>query len=455
MHKNVVIIGALGKDFHTFNRVYKNDPVSTVVAFTFAGEQNVGTTEEKSRDLRYPSELAGSKYPDGIPLLPESKLEEIIKTYKVDEVVFSYSDVSHEELMHKASRALAAGADFRLVTPARTQIKANKPVVAVCAVRTGCGKSQVSRVACRYFRDMGLRVVAIREPMPYGNLVKQNIMRFAKYEDFEKYDTTMEEREEYEPYVEQGLVVYSGVDYKAILDRAEAEADVIVWDGGNNEVSFYVPDLLFVVCDALRPGCELKYHPGEVNVRSADVFVINKVNAAADPEAVGLVVKNLRAANARADIIKTNSDVLCDKDAQKLIKGKRCLVVEDGPTTTHGNMSFGAGYAAAKKYGGIIVPPPISAMQGSMRVIFEDFPHLKEVIPAMGYTEKQRNELVASINAVPNYDVIVNGSPLHLQRLLPGLKKPVARVTYDIKDFKEGPTVTSKMEAFTSKFALL
>ncbi|KKK92778.1 hypothetical protein LCGC14_2699520, partial [marine sediment metagenome] len=295
MHKkNVIIIGALGFDFHLFNTVFKNNDEYNVVAFTIAGEQNVGTIESAERN--YPAELAGKLYPKGIPMVSEQSLEEIIKEKEVDEVVFAYSDVSHEEVMHKASRVLAAGANYRLIAGKFTQIKSNKPVVAICAVRTGCGKSQVSRATYRYLNSKGYRVVAIREPMPYGDLIEQNLMRFEKYEDLDKYNCTIEEREEYEPYIEQGLVIYSGVDYEKIIREAEKEADVIVFDGGNNEISFYVPDLLFIVADPLRPGHELKYHPGEVNARYADAFVINKMNSA-KPEDVKTVEENLKKLN--------------------------------------------------------------------------------------------------------------------------------------------------------------
>jgi len=286
--KKVVIIGALGYDFHVFNTVFKDNDEYDVVAFTIAGEQNVGTLESAER--KYPHELAGKLYPNGIPMVSEQLLEEIIKEKEVDEVVFAYSDVSHEDVMHKASRALAAGANYRLISGKFTQIKSNKPVIGICAVRTGCGKSQVSRATYRYLNSKGYKVVAIREPMPYGDLIEQNVMRFEKYEDLDKYKCTIEEREEYEPYIEQGLVIYSGVDYEKIIREAEKEADVIVFDGGNNEISFYVTDLLFIVADPLRPGHELKFHPGEVNARYADAFVINKMNSA-KPDDVKTVEK--------------------------------------------------------------------------------------------------------------------------------------------------------------------
>jgi predicted GTPase len=347
----------------------------------------VGTTDEAER--RFPAELAGKLYPKGIPMLSEERLEEIIKLHKVDEVVFAYSDVSHEEVMHKASRALSAGADYRLISGRFTQIKANKPVIAVCAVRTGCGKSQVSRSVYRYLKSKGYKVVAIREPMPYGDLVQQNVMRFEKYEDLDKYDCTIEEREEYEPYIRQGLVIYSGVDYEKIVREAEKEADVIIFDGGNNEISFYITDLLLIVVDPLRPGHENKYHPGEVNARYADAFVINKMNSA-KPEDVAIVEKNLQELNPDAIRIYTNSVVKAE-DPLKL-KGKKVVVVEDGPTLTHGGMAIGAAYVAAKNAEAKIVDPR-KYLVGSIKDVFNDFPQITQIVPAMGYTDQQIEDL--------------------------------------------------------------
>ncbi|TFG22035.1 MAG: GTPase, partial [Promethearchaeota archaeon] len=379
MKKKVIIIGALGMDFHVFNTVFKDNEEYEVIAFTIAGEQNVGTTDEAER--RFPPELAGKLYPGGIPMVSEDRLEDMIKSHNVDEVVFAYSDVSHEEVMHKGSRALAAGANYRLISGKFTQIKANKPVVAVCAVRTGCGKSQVSRAVYRYLQSKGLKVVAIREPMPYGNLVQQNVMRFEKYEDLDKYDCTIEEREEYEPYIHQGLVIYSGVDYEKIIREAEKEADVIIFDGGNNEISFYVTDLLFIVVDPLRPGHEMKYHPGEVNARYADVFVINKMNSA-KAEDVKIVEKNLQELNHNAIRVYTNSVVTAEEPMK--LKNKKVVVVEDGPTLTHGGMAIGAAYVAAKNAEAKIVDPR-KYLVGSMKEVFEEFPQITEIVPAMGY----------------------------------------------------------------------
>ncbi|MFW9877744.1 MAG: cyclic 2,3-diphosphoglycerate synthase [Candidatus Thorarchaeota archaeon] len=439
MRKKVIIIGALGYDFHLFNTVFSDNEEYEVVAYTIAGEQNIGTVEEAER--RFPVELAGKLYPNGIPMVSEELLEDLIKKYHVDEVVFAYSDVSHEEVMHKASKVLAAGANYRLISGRFTQIKANKPVVAICAVRTGCGKSQVSRATYRYLKSKGYKVVAIREPMPYGDLVRQNVMRFEKYEDLDKYDCTIEEREEYEPYIEQGLVIYSGVDYEKIVREAEKEADVIIFDGGNNEISFYITDLLFIVVDPLRPGHEVKYHPGEVNAKYADVFVINKMNSA-KPEDVKIVEENLNKLNPDAVRIYTNSVVKVE-DTQK-IKGKKVIVVEDGPTLTHGNMSYGAGYVAAKNNGAIIVDPR-PYLSGSMITVFEEFPQITEIVPAMGYNDQQIKDMEDTLNKA-DAEVIVDGSPIDLEKLIKS-NKPIVRVSYDIEALKS-PTIEEILDNF-------
>ena len=443
MKKKVIIIGALGMDFHVFNTVFKDNEEYEVVAFTIAGEQNVGTTEEVER--KFPAELAGKLYPKGIPMIPEEALEQAIKLHKVDQVVFAYSDVSHEEVMHKASRALSAGADYRLISGRFTQLKANKPVIAVCAVRTGCGKSQVSRAVYRYLKSKGYKVVAIREPMPYGDLVQQNVMRFEKYEDLDKYDCTIEEREEYEPYIRQGLVIYSGVDYEKIIREAEKEADVIIFDGGNNEISFYITDLLFIVVDPLRPGHENKYHPGEVNARYADAFVINKMNSA-KPEDVVIVEKNLLELNPNAIRIYTNSVVKAE-DPLKL-KGKKVVVVEDGPTLTHGGMAIGAAYVAAKNAEAKIVDPR-PYLTGSMKDVYEEFPQITEIVPAMGYTDQQIEDLEKTLNKV-KADIILNGSPIDLKKLV-NVNKPIVKVSYDIEPVKE-PTIEKVLDDFIQKF---
>ena len=442
-------MGALGKDFHTFNMSFKDCEQFRVLAFTVAGEQNVGTVG--ATGLKYPAELAGRLYPNGIPLISEAKMEQFISENKVQEVVFSYSDVSHLNVMHKASRALAAGADFRLISPSNTMIKAHAPLVAICAVRTGCGKSQASRVACHYFKKKGYRVVAIREPMPYGDLLNQKCMRFAKYSDLANFHSTIEEREEYEPYIEQGLVVYSGVDYQTIIEEAEKEADVIIWDGGNNEVSFYVPDLLLVVADPLRPGAEKMFHPGEVNVRSANAFIVNKVNAVKDPKAIEEVLTNLRAMNPSAAMVMCDSVVAVAEDQISLIKGRKCVVVEDGPTTTHGQMAYGAGMVATQKYEGIVVDPPPASLCGSIKRLYEEFPHLKNIVPAMGYNDAQTKDLIDTLNGI-EADCIVNGSPLDLGKYLQGLNKPVIRVTYDIQPhrgaYAQGPSLEDLLVEF-------
>jgi predicted GTPase len=441
--KKVVIIGALGMDFHVFNTVFRDNAEYEVIAFTIAGEQNVGTTEETQR--KYPAKLAGKLYPKGIPMLPEENLAEIIKLHKVDEVVFAYSDVSHEEVMHKASRALSAGANYRLISGRFTQIKSNKPIVAICAVRTGCGKSQVSRATYRYLKSKGYKVVAVREPMPYGDLIKQNVMRFEKYEDLDKYDCTIEEREEYEPYIEQGLVIYSGVDYEKIVRQAEKEADIIIFDGGNNELSFYVPDLLFIVVDPLRPGHEMKYHPGEVNARSADAFVINKMNNA-KAEDVKTVETNLNELNPLATKIYTNSIVTIE--GKQDLKGKRVIVVEDGPTLTHGNMSYGAGFVAATNSGAIIIDPK-PYITGTMKKLFEEFPQITQIVPAMGYNDHQIKDMEDTLNKA-DCDIIIDGSPIDLGKLIKA-NKPIIRVTYDIEPISS-PTIEETLDKFIEKF---
>ncbi|MFW9988852.1 MAG: cyclic 2,3-diphosphoglycerate synthase [Candidatus Odinarchaeota archaeon] len=440
--KKVIIIGALGFDFHLFNTVFKDNEEYYVVAFTIAGEQNVGTTEETER--KFPAELAGSLYPNGIPMISEEKLEGLIKKYQVDEVVFAYSDVSHEEVMHKASRVLAAGANYRLISGRFTQLKANKPVVAICAVRTGCGKSQVSRATYRYLKNKGYKVIAIREPMPYGDLVKQNVMRFENYEDLDKYDCTIEEREEYEPYIEQGLVIYSGVDYKKIIREAEKEADVIIFDGGNNEISFYIPDLLFVVVDPLRPGHEVLYHPGEVNARYADAFVINKMNSA-KAEDVKIVEDNLKALNPNATKIFTNSIVTVENDID--LNGKKVIVVEDGPTLTHGNMSIGAGFVAAINNGSEIIDPR-PYLTGAMKLVFKEFPHITQIIPAMGYNEQQIKDMEETLNKI-EAEIVIDGSPINLEKLIK-CNKPIVRVNYDIESIKS-PTIEQVLDKFIDK----
>ncbi len=443
--KKVVIIGALGFDFHCFNTVFRDNEEYDVCAFTYAAEQNVGTLEGAER--RYPVELAGKLYPKGILMIPETQLESYIKENEIEEVVFAYSDVPHAEVMHKGSRALANGANYRLISPRFTQIKSNKPVVAITAVRTGCGKSQVSRATYRYLVEKGFKVVAVREPMPYGDLVEQTCMRFAEYSDLDKYKCTIEEREEYEPYIEQGLVIYSGVDYGKILEEAEKEADVIIFDGGNNEISFYKPDLMFTVVDPLRPGHEVKFHPGEVNARTCDAFVLNKLNSA-KPEDVKIVEDNMKILNPEAVVLRTNSKVTVEDGKADMIKGKNVVVVEDGPTLTHGNMAIGAGYIAAKNNGGNIVDPK-PYIVGGMKKVYEDFPQIDEIVPAMGYDDAQIKDLEDTINAIPG-DVVIDGSPIDLGKLIK-CNKPIVRVDYDIEAVAQ-PSIESMLDEFVKKY---
>ncbi len=440
--KKIIIIGALGMDFHVFNTIFKDNEEYEVIAFTIAGEQNIGTIEDAER--KYPAELAGKLYPNGILMVTEAKLEELIKKHKVDEVVFAYSDVSHEEVMHKASRVLASGGDYRLISGRNTMIKANKPIISICAVRTGCGKSQVSRAVYRYLKNRGYKVVAIREPMPYGNLIEQNVMRFETYEDLDKFKCTIEEREEYEPYIKQSLVIYSGVDYEKIVREAEKEADIIIFDGGNNEISFYIPDLLFVVVDPLRPGHETKYYPGEVNARMADAFVINKMNSA-KIEDVKKVEKNLQDLNPDAKKIFTNSVVILENSYN--LKGKKVIVVEDGPTLTHGGMSYGAGYVAAKNKGAVIIDPK-PYLTGTLIEIFKEFPQIKEIVPAMGYNDQQIKDMEETLNK-SKCDLIINGSPIDLAKLI-NSNKPIVRVTYDIEALSS-PTIEEVLDEFIQK----
>ncbi|MCO6040943.1 cyclic 2,3-diphosphoglycerate synthase [Thermococcus alcaliphilus] len=420
--KRVVILGAAGRDFHNFNTFFRDNPEYEVVAFT-------ATQIPDIEGRIYPPELAGELYPNGIPIWSEDDLEKIIKEHDIDIVVFAYSDVSHEHVMHLASRAHAAGADFWLLGPKSTMIKSTKPVVAVTAVRTGCGKSQTSRKVAQLLQEMGYKVVAIRHPMPYGDLRKQVVQRFATFEDLDKYECTIEEREEYEPYIERGMVVYAGVDYEKILREAEKEADIILWDGGNNDFPFYVPDLWIVVTDPHRPGHELKYHPGETNFRAADVIIINKIDTA-NRDDIQKVRESIEKVNPNAIVIEAASPIFVDKP--ELIKGKRVLVVEDGPTLTHGGMKYGAGYVAAKKFGAkeIIDPRPYAV--GSIVETYKKYPHLDVILPAMGYGKKQIKELEETINRA-DADVVIMGTPVDLRRFM-NLNKPAVRVKYELEE---------------------
>jgi predicted GTPase len=419
--RNVVIMGAAGRDFHNFNTYYRDNPAYRVVAFTAAQIPDIDGRQ-------YPASLAGSLYPEGIPIMAESDLPDIIRDHKVTEAVFAYSDLAHEDVMHRASIALAAGADFRLQGPDSTMIRANVPVVAVCAVRTGAGKSQTTRRVAEILNGRGLRTVVIRHPMPYGNIEAQAVQRFATIDDLRKHDCTIEEMEEYEPHIERGNIVYAGVDYGRILEQAEQEADVILWDGGNNDFPFYRPDLLITVADPHRAGHETRYHPGEVNVRMADVIVINKVDTA-EPEQVAAVRKAVEQINPEALIIEAASPITVD--SPELLAGKRALIVEDGPTLTHGEMAFGAGTIAAREAGATPVDPRKYAV-GTLREVYRKYPHLGNLLPAMGYGEQQISELQESINNTPA-DVVVIGTPIDLSRLME-LDKPVTRVHYELAE---------------------
>ena len=418
----VLIMGAAGRDFHNFNVVYRGNPRCRVVAFTAYQIPNIaGRT--------YPPALAGKGYPRGIPIYPESELPRLIRDLKVQEVVFSYSDVSHEEVMHRASLALAAGADFKLLGPGSTMLRSRRPVVSVGAVRTGCGKSQTSRLLARLLHARGLKVAVVRHPMPYGkDLNAQRLQRFETRADLDRHECTIEEREEYEAHLQAGRVVFAGVDYAAILAAAEKEADVVLWDGGNNDFPFFRTGLHVVVADPHRPGHELSWHPGEANVRLADVIVINKVNTA-PKKAVEAVAANVRALNPRAKILRAAS-VVTVEDAPS-VRGRRVLVVEDGPTLTHGGMAYGAGTVAARACGARIVDPrPWAA--GSLKKVFRDFPHLKDVLPAMGYGARQVAELKRTIEAAP-CDLVLVGTPFDLGRLLKS-RKPMRRVSYELDE---------------------
>ncbi|HEX8940873.1 MAG TPA: cyclic 2,3-diphosphoglycerate synthase [Candidatus Limnocylindrales bacterium] len=429
--KRVVIMGAAGRDFHDFNVVYRDDPSVHVVAFT-------ATQIPGIEDRRYPPELAGPHYPGGIPIVPESELESLIRDERVDEVVFAYSDVAHETVMHAASRALACGADFALLGPRATMLKSSKPVVAVGAVRTGAGKSQTTRYLAALLADAGLKPVVIRHPMPYGDLVAQRVQRYATYADLDRYETTIEEREEYEPHLDAGRVLYAGVDYEAILRQAEAEADIVLWDGGNNDFPFYLPDLFVVVADPLRPGHELRYHPGETNLRMADVVIINKIDSA-DPAVVKDVKETIEDVNPGASIVLARSSLALTGD----VVGKRVAVVEDGPTLTHGGMTYGAGVVAARRSLAAELVDPRPYAVGSLATVLRRYPDLQSLVPAMGYGEAQVRDLEATLNAMPA-DVVLSGTPIDLTRVLQ-LNKPIVRVRYEL-DEAEGPRLRELLQ---------
>lgn len=430
----ILIMGAAGRDFHNFNVFYRNNADVEVVAFTATQIPNI-------EGRLYPPELAGESYPQGIPIYPESDLVRLIQEKQVDQVVFAYSDVPHEYVMHKASQVLAAGADFALLGTRHTQLKSSKPVVAVCAVRTGSGKSQTTRRVSKILRQMGYRLAAIRHPMPYGDLVKQTVQRFADYSDLDKHQCTIEEREEYEPHLDNGLIVYAGVDYERILRQAEEEVDIILWDGGNNDLPFYKPDLHIVVADPHRPGHERSYHPGEANARAADVFVLNKVDTA-DPQAVIQVRNSLRELNPNAIVIEAASPLFVDDPAA--IRGKRVLVIEDGPTLTHGEMAYGAGWVAAQRFGAAEIVDPRPSAVGSIKATFEKYPTTGAVLPAMGYGEEQTRELEETIRRA-DVDLIIVGTPIDLSRVL-HLDKPYQRVRYELQEIGQ-PTLEDILRA--------
>ncbi len=432
-----IIMGAAGRDFHNFNVFFRDNPAYQVVAFT-------ATQIPAIEGRLYPPELAGKLYPEGIPIFAEEELERLIRDFQVEQVVFAYSDVPHEYVMHKASIVLANGADFRLMGLHTTQLKSNKPVVSVCAVRTGSGKSQTTRRVSKILRTMGFRVAAIRHPMPYGDLRKQIAQRFATYTDLDKYECTIEEREEYEPHLDNGVIVYAGVDYERILRQAEEEVDIILWDGGNNDFPFYISDLHIVVVDPHRPGHELRYHPGETNARAADIFVINKVDTAR-PENVFQIYENLRVLNPRAVIIEAASPLFVEEP--EAIQGKRVLVIEDGPTLTHGEMAYGAGWVAARRYGAAEIIDPRPFAVGSIKATYDKYPTTGDVLPAMGYGKSQMHELEMTINAA-EADLVIIGTPIDLTRLIT-INKPTQRVRYELQEIGK-PTLEDILRA---KFA--
>ena len=420
--KRVVIMGAAGRDFHDFNVVYRDDLSVEVVAFT-AATQIPGIAGRS-----YPSQLAGPLYPNGIPIVAEVELERLLAQDSVDLVVFAYSDVTHEHVMHTASRVLAGGADFELLGPAETMLPSTKPVVAIGATRTGAGKSQTTRYIGALLEKLGLRVVVVRHPMPYGDLIAQRVQRYATYADLDRYETTIEEREEYEPHLDAGRVLYAGVDYEAILRQAETEADVVMWDGGNNDFPFYKPDLFVVVADPLRAGHELHYHPGETNIRMADVVVINKVDSAS-PEQVAEVKADIAEMNPRAQVILARSALTLQGGT---VAGKRVAVVEDGPTLTHGGMTFGAGVVAARRFGATEIVDPVPYAVGELAATLHRYTALEHLIPAMGYGRGQMHELETTLNAMPA-DLVLSATPIDLTRVLK-LRKPVVRVRYELEE---------------------
>jgi predicted GTPase len=420
--RKVVIMGAAGRDFHNFNVFFRDNDLYEVVAFTATQIPNIS-------GRRYPASLAGRLYPDGVPIHEEQELPALIRKLGVHEVVFAYSDIAHVDVMHKASLVNAVGADFTLMGATATMIPAKVPVVSICAIRTGCGKSQTTRKVCAVLKEAGKKVVAIRHPMPYGDLAKQKVQRFADYADLDREECTIEEREEYEPHIARGTIVYAGVDYGAILERAQKEADVIVWDGGNNDLPFYRPTVEIVVVDPHRPGHELTYHPGETNLRRAQVVLINKVSTA-KPEDVQVVRDNVRRVNLQATIVEADSPIGVEDAAA--IRGKRVLAIEDGPNLTHGGMTYGAAVLAARQHGAASIVDPRSAAVGTIKKAFEQYPGIGTLLPALGYGGQQVKDLQATIDRV-DCDLILIGTPIDLRRLIK-FKVPAQRVTYELEE---------------------
>ena len=433
--KRILIMGAAGRDFHNFNVLYRDNRQYEVVAFTATQIPNI----EKRK---YPAKLAGKLYPQGIPIVSEKDLERLIRKSKIDEVVFSYSDVSNEYVMERAALVTASGADFKLLGKEGTMLKSKRPVIAVCAARTGSGKSQTTRRVCQLLREKGKNPVVIRHPMPYGDLTKQICQRFASISDMNKHHCTIEEREEYEPHIVQGTVVYAGVDYQVIKDEAEKEADVIVWDGGNNDISFFVPDVYITVVDPHRPGDELSYFPGQTNLLLADVVLINKIDTA-DYEDIEQVRFNVRTANPKAILIEAASPIYVEKP--ELIRGKNVLVVEDGPTLTHGGMTYGAGVIAAEKFGAKDIIDPRAWAKGEMKKTFESYPEMGALLPAMGYSKRQINDLKRTIDSIPCDSVII-ATPVDLTKILK-IRKPSVRVRYELQEIGK-PDLREVMEKF-------
>ncbi len=432
---NTIIVGAAGRDFHNFNMVYRDNEQYNVVAFTAAQIPNIA-------GRKYPASLAGALYPKGIPIYEEKDLEQLIVTHSVDEVVFSYSDVPYRRVMSIGSRAIAAGAHFKLLSARETMIESSKPVISVCAVRTGSGKSQTCRKVAKLLHEFGFRVAAVRHPMPYGDLEKQKVQRFAAVADLKKHKCTIEEMEEYEPHIVSGTIIYAGVDYEAILRQAENDADIIIWDGGNNDLPFYKPDVHIVVADPLRAGDELTYYPSEANLRMADVVIINKIDSAT-PEAVIKLRENIRSVNTKAKIVDAASPIMLERS--EMVAGKRVLVIEDGPTLTHGEMRIGAGTVAAQKFGAAEIIDPRPYATGEIKKTYQTYPKIGILLPAMGYSDQQIRDLESTINKVP-CDVVIIGTPIDLKRIVK-IKKPALRVTYELEEIGE-PSLRTILSEF-------